>query len=145
MPSEEFREGARRNERREVAVAVIVDGDSVLVTRRGDAQHLGGHAEFPGGHREAGETLEQCAVREAREEVGLAVRVVRRLATASHDDEQRRLDLTFFECACVGGREPAAAAVAERGARWVARSQLASLPFPPANAAVVRALAGATA
>lgn len=145
MPSEEFREGAFRSGRSEIAVAVILDGDAVLVTRRGDAQHLGGLAEFPGGHREAGETLEQCAVREAREEVGLDVRVVRRLATALHDDAQRRLALTFFECACVGGREPAAAAVAERGARWVARSQLATLPFPPANAAVVRALAGSTA
>ena len=145
MPSEEFREGARRSERSEIAVAVILDGDAVLVTRRGDQQHLGGLAEFPGGHREAGETLEQCAVREAREEVGLDVRVVRRLATAHHDDAQRRLALTFFECACVGGRDLAAAAVALRGARWVARSQLASLPFPPANAAVVRALAGSRA
>ena len=145
MPSEEFREGVLQREPREIAVAVIVDGDAVLVTRRGDAQHLGGHAEFPGGHREPGESLEQCAVREAQEEVGLAVRVVRRLATARHQDERRRLELTFFECACVGGREPSSAAVTQRGARWVPRSELATLPFPPANAAVVRALAAAPA
>jgi mutator protein MutT len=142
VPSEEFRESARRNGRREIAVAIIRAGDAVLVTQRGDAQHLGGLAEFPGGQREEGETLEECAVREVREEVGLDVRVVRRLATARHDDARRQLDLTFFECECVGPRDLAAEIVTGRGARWVARAELAGLPFPPANGAIIQALAG---
>jgi mutator protein MutT len=84
---------------REIAVALIEDGPRIVVARRGDGQHLGGHDEFPGGHREPGESLEECAVREAREETGLEVRVVRRVATAEHVDERRRLALHFFECA----------------------------------------------
>jgi mutator protein MutT len=142
VPSEEYRENARHGARREIAVAVVLDGDAVLVQLRDRSSHLGGLAEFPGGQREAGETLEACVVREVMEEVGLAVRVVRRIARARHDDAERRLDLTFFECACVGPSALAPAVVAARGARWVARAELAGLSFPPANAAVVRALAG---
>ena len=125
---------------REIAVALILDGDRVVVARRAAAQHLGGHDEFPGGHREPGESLEQCCVREAREETGLEVRIVGRVATAEHVDARRRLAVHFFECACTGSREISAAAQAGRGARWIERARLAELDFPPANAAVVRAL-----
>ena len=125
---------------REIAVALVLDADSVVVARRGAAKHLGGHDEFPGGHREPGETLEQCCVREAREETGLDVRVVGRVATAEHVDERRRLELHFFECVCTGSRTISAAAQADHGARWIERARLAELDFPPANAAVVRAL-----
>jgi 8-oxo-dGTP diphosphatase len=125
---------------REIAVALILDGDRVVVARRAAAQHLGGHDEFPGGHREPGESLEQCCVREAREETGLEVRIVGRVATAEHVDARRRLEVHFFECACTGSRELSAAAQAGRGARWIERARLAELDFPPANAAVVRAL-----
>ncbi len=38
-------------------------------------QHLAGHWAFPKGHVEAGETEEECAVREIREETGLTVRL----------------------------------------------------------------------
>jgi 8-oxo-dGTP diphosphatase len=125
---------------REIAIALILDADRVVVARRGAAQHLGGHDEFPGGHREPGESLEQCCVREAREETGLVVRVVGRVATAEHVDARRRLEIHFFECACTGSREISAAARAGRGARWIERARLSELDFPPANAAVVRAL-----
>jgi 8-oxo-dGTP diphosphatase len=126
---------------REIAVALIEDGPRIVVARRGDGQHLGGHDEFPGGHREPGESLEECAVREALEETGLEVRVVRRVATAEHVDERRRLELHFFECACVGARAIPPAALARHGARWIERARLGELDFPPANAALVRELA----
>jgi mutator protein MutT len=48
------------------------EGWSILFTRR--AEHLvshGGQIAFPGGSVEEGETLEQAAMREAREEVGI--------------------------------------------------------------------------
>ena len=125
---------------REIAVVFIFDADRIVVARREAVMHLGGHDEFPGGHREPGESLEQCCVREAREETGLVVRVVGRVATVGHVDERRRLEIHFFECACAGAREISAAAQASHGARWIERARLAELDFPPANAAVVRAL-----
>ena len=46
-----------------------IDGEIKYVL----AQHLGGHYGFPKGHMEGGETEEETALREVREEVGLSV------------------------------------------------------------------------
>lgn len=52
---------------------VIVTADrSVLLIRRREPPHVGEHA-LPGGHVEPGETALQAAVREAMEEVGIAI------------------------------------------------------------------------
>lgn len=54
----------------------------VVFTRQGGEiryliiRHLGGHCGFPKGHMEAGETEEQTAIREIREEVGLRVSLI---------------------------------------------------------------------
>ena len=44
----------------------------VLTLRREDLSDHAGQISFPGGQREAGETLRETALREAREEIGLA-------------------------------------------------------------------------
>ena len=46
---------------------------------------------FPGGTREIGETLHEAALREAREEVGLEVRLVEQVWTFDFDDKPLRL------------------------------------------------------
>ena len=126
----------------DVVAAVVRDGERVLVTSRPAGAHLGGHDEFPGGRREPGETLEQACVREVKEEVGLDVKVVGLLGIAWHQDAERKLALSFFECACTGPTELSAEVVTERVARWVDRRELPKLNFPPANRDVVKRLAG---
>lgn len=57
-----------------VGVAVIIRrGGAVLLGRRLSTSHGGGTWQFPGGHLEAFETVEDCARREALEETGLAI------------------------------------------------------------------------
>jgi 8-oxo-dGTP diphosphatase len=125
---------------KDVVVAVVRDGERVLVARRPPEAHLGGHDEFPGGRRETGESLEEACVREVKEELGLAVRVVKLLAVAWHEDAERRLALSFYECACDGPTEVAPALAEKRAARWVAIGELGRLDFPPANRDVLRRL-----
>jgi 8-oxo-dGTP diphosphatase len=55
--------------------AVVLDGDRVLLVRRGQ-QPLQGEWSIPGGALELGETLEAGVCREVAEETGLAVRIV---------------------------------------------------------------------
>ena len=55
----------------EVAAALIQDASGrYLIARRREGTHLAGFWEFPGGKREADETLEQCLKRELSEELG---------------------------------------------------------------------------
>ncbi len=51
---------------------VVLDGEQVLLIRRGKAPKLG-EWSLPGGHAEVGETLRAAAVREVEEETGLSV------------------------------------------------------------------------
>jgi 8-oxo-dGTP diphosphatase len=57
-----------------VGVAVI-DGGRVLAARRVHPPSAAGRWELPGGKAEPGESWEDCAVREIREELGCSVRV----------------------------------------------------------------------
>ena len=54
--------------------AVILDGDRVVLVRRGSAP-LKGEWSLPGGAVEIGETLVECVAREIAEETGLVVEV----------------------------------------------------------------------
>lgn len=84
---------AVRAERREPVVrqragVIIVRGGKVALIRR---EHASGKVYylFPGGGVEAGETLEQAAVREAREELGLNVRLDGIAAVVSHNGSEQ--------------------------------------------------------
>lgn len=57
------------------AIAVLVDGDRVLLAQRSKAPDKGLWG-FPGGHVEPGETALEAARRELREETGLEARAV---------------------------------------------------------------------
>lgn len=58
---------------KEVSAAIIVEGDCVLLARRAPGQKLEGLWEFPGGKREVDETIEDCLIRELKEELALSV------------------------------------------------------------------------
>ncbi len=61
-----------------VGVAVLIEQNGRLLMLRRSGVELGvGAWGVPGGHLDFGETPEQCAIREAHEETGLAVSDVR--------------------------------------------------------------------
>lgn len=125
----------RETARTEIAIAVVRHRDRVLIGRRDDDRPLAGFWEFPGGKLEAGETTATAAVRECREETGLAITVIGTLDIVEHDYEHGRLRLSFHDC------RPVDADSAPRSPfRWVAVAQLAEHEFPPANATVVKML-----
>ena len=120
-----------------VTAAVIERGDEILVTRRPEGVHLEGHWEFPGGKCEAGESLEVCMVREIREELGVEVEVGEELLATSHAYPDRRVELHFLSCTVVGTPVPQLG----QEMRWVRRSDLSALRFPPADEELIRLLA----
>jgi 8-oxo-dGTP diphosphatase len=120
-----------------VAIAVVEHERRYLVGTRGPDQPLSGRAEFPGGRCLPGEGGGACAVRECREETGLAVTAVRLLHQGRHAYPHGTLDLEFWLCRLEPG---------ERGDRsggrfeWVPAEALKALDFPEANRPVLEIL-----
>jgi mutator protein MutT len=92
--------------------------------------HLEGFWEFPGGKREAGETLEECLRRELSEELGADFTVGDRVETVTWRYPEKTVVLHFFRCwLSAGVIEPR-----ERQAHaWVEAGHLGSYAFPPAD------------
>jgi 8-oxo-dGTP diphosphatase len=119
-----------------VTAAVIERDDAFLVTRRQQGVHLEGYWEFPGGKCETGESHADCLARELREELAVAVTVGAEILTTTHVYPERSVELHFMRCELRG--EP----VPQQGQamRWVARAELKTLAFPPADEELIRML-----
>ena len=72
-----------------VDVVVPSEGGRILLIRRGSDPYEG-HWALPGGFVEVGETLESAAAREAEEETGLKVEIVRLIGVYSDPDRDPR-------------------------------------------------------
>jgi 8-oxo-dGTP diphosphatase len=120
-----------------VAAAVVEVDGRFLVTRRQAGVHLEGYWEFPGGKCEPGETMAACVSRELREELDAGADVAEELFATAHDYADRTVELHFFRCALTSAPQPRLG----QEMRWVARGELATLRFPPADAALIDRLA----
>jgi len=121
-----------------VVTAAVVERDGrYLVTRRLRGTHLEGYWEFPGGKCEPGETHAACLVREIREELGCDVHVGEKLLSVAHEYPERTVELHFFRCTTSGEPQP----LLGQELRWIARQELRTLDFPPADDELIRLLA----
>ena len=118
----------------EVSAGIIrrLDG-AVLICQRGEGRHNAHLWEFPGGKREAGETAEQCLIRELREELALPVTDVKALC----EREAEGIRFTFLTA--VTDAEPTL--TEHEAARFVPARAMLQYAFCPADEPVARALA----
>jgi mutator protein MutT len=122
----------------QIALAIIWRNDEILITkRRADADHLANFWEFPGGKVKSEESHEDCAIREALEEVGIEIEVVHHHDIIAWEYPERLVSLHPFNCRAVRG-EPQAIEVADW--KWVRPVDLKIEDFPPANAELIRDL-----
>jgi 8-oxo-dGTP diphosphatase len=125
-----------------VVAAALTDAEGrVLLQRRPEGKAMAGLWEFPGGKMEAGERPEAALVRELEEELGIAVdeAALAPAAFASADNGGRHMLLLLYLCRVWRG-EPAALHASELA--WIAPRDMPSLPMPPADVPLVRALIG---
>jgi A/G-specific adenine glycosylase len=121
-----------------IGVGVVRDDSGrVLIDQRLQEGLLGGLWEFPGGKQEPGEAIEATIRRELREELAIEVTVGEELITVEHAYSHKRLRFVVHLCRWLAG-EPQP--LASQQVRWVAPEQLASYPFPAANARIIAAL-----
>ena len=86
-----------------VTAAIIERNGKVLIARRAPHSKLSGMWEFPGGKVELGETLQDCLIRELREELGIEVIVGRLLAASEYHYEHGSFRIHAFEVDWVSG------------------------------------------
>jgi 8-oxo-dGTP diphosphatase len=90
--------------------------------------------EFPGGKLEKGEEPEECLAREIREELGLEIAVLHRLAAKVHRYESWTIELIPFVCRISGG---VLHLHEHRAATWSAPEELFRLDWPAADIPVL--------
>lgn len=121
----------------DVGCALILKEGRLLIAQRKPGSNLAGYWEFPGGKREPGESLEDCLVREAREELNVLIRPRKKISQEEHELSDRVLDLHFYVCDWVSG------APCRRDCldyKWVEPEALIHFRFPPADGALIREL-----
>jgi len=102
-------------------IAIIKD-DKILLTKREDFEVWC----LPGGHSEAGESLAQTAIREAREETGYIVSIVRLVGVYSRLSDGNDIHGALFVGEIIGGEmKPQAEEVIDIGF-----FNLDKLPYP---------------
>ncbi|WLD14218.1 (deoxy)nucleoside triphosphate pyrophosphohydrolase [Planctellipticum variicoloris] len=120
-----------------VGIAVVEHRGRYLVGTRGADLVLAGKAEFPGGKAEREEDPQVAAVRECREETGLAVTATRLLHQVRHTYDHGTVELFFWLCQPL----PTAEVVEElNGFRWLTPAEMRPLDWPAANRAVLEEL-----
>ncbi|MER8490263.1 8-oxo-dGTP diphosphatase MutT [Mesorhizobium australicum] len=120
-----------------VAACALVDADGrVLLAQRPQGKQLAGLWEFPGGKVEAGETPEQCLVRELQEEIGIETDIpcLAPLTFASHSYDDFHLLMPLFVCRRFRGiAQPREG----QALKWVRPKQMRDYPMPPADTPLI--------
>ena len=123
-----------------VVVAAVIERDGAfLLTQRLAGTHLEGRWEFPGGKCEPHESHAEALRRELHEELDIVAAVGPLVHVVRHAYADRVVELSFYACGYEGEPKP----MIGQQMRWVPRQELASLPFPDADAALIAQLAGA--
>jgi mutator protein MutT len=117
-----------------VVAAVVEENDAFLVTRRPQGVHLAGLWEFPGGKIDPAESHADALRREMREELDTDVEVRDLVFETTHAYPDRTVALFFYDCVLRQAPRP----LLRQEMRWVKRSELAGLDFPPADEELIR-------
>ncbi|WP_030165192.1 (deoxy)nucleoside triphosphate pyrophosphohydrolase [Spirillospora albida] len=119
-----------------VGAAIIADG-RLLSAQRAEPPHMAGRWELPGGKVDPGETDEAALVRECREELGVTVRLGRRVGGDWRLGASALLRVWTAEI--VAG-EPRA--LEHLALRWLGPGELYDVDWLPGDLPVVDVLAG---
>ena len=114
----------------EVTAAIIRQNGKFLRCQRPAHKNCGLLWEFPGGKIEAGETGEQCIIRECQEELGITLNVERELTDVIYEYPDRTVHIHFYlamiESGILNNKEHEAVA-------WVTNKEMQEYDFCPAD------------
>ncbi|PJF30884.1 MAG: A/G-specific adenine glycosylase [Phototrophicales bacterium] len=122
----------------DVAAGIIIGDDGrILIAQRPNAGLLGGLWEFPGGKREAGETMPQALIRELHEELGIMVEVGDLFIKVKHAFTHFKITLHAYICKIISGTPQL---LGVQNVAWVTPDEFGQYAFGKADRAVIQAL-----
>jgi 8-oxo-dGTP diphosphatase len=121
----------------QVTCAIILKGKKILVAQRNELMKLPLKWEFPGGKLNEGESERECILRELKEELGIEVRILRRLNNYEFDYGDFYINLIPFLVEYVKGE---VYLTEHRKAIWVRKGELSKLDWAPADIPIVNQL-----
>jgi 8-oxo-dGTP diphosphatase len=114
----------------DVCAAVIRRGGRWLLAERKQGSDLENHWEFPGGKLHEGESQAACITREIREELGVGIFCLGKMAEIRHVAEERTVILHFLACQLEDG-EPRGCEGQKVG--WFSLEEMETLLLAPAD------------
>lgn len=123
---------------KKVIAGVFVKDGKIMIAQRGKKDPFLGKWEFPGGKLEAGETEQECLVRELFEEFGIHAKIGAYIGSSfftNHDGKNMELRAYF-----VDGYSGDFTLTEHLELRWVEKKELFSYEMPPADAPIVQTL-----
>ena len=122
-----------------VGTAIIVnDHNEILIGQRPEGKALAGLWEFPGGKQEEGETVEQCIVREIKEELNVCCEVKEFLMEVSKKYEHGDFKLSVYKAKIID--EGNLKALVHQDLKWVSSKDMGNYEFPPADVEIIEFL-----
>ncbi|MBB6272692.1 8-oxo-dGTP diphosphatase [Pedobacter cryoconitis] len=120
----------------DVSCALIISHNGqVLVAQRSLNMHLPLKWEFPGGKVEPGESAGECLIREIREELGVEIKIVKKMSPVVYDQGKQIIRLIPFQCVLVRGQVK----LTEHAAfLWLEPAALSTLDWAEADIPVVQ-------
>lgn len=123
----------------DVTAAIIINDGKVLIAQRAEKQKLAGRWEFPGGKVEAGETPEECLVREIEEELGIKIKVDSFFGENVYEYDTGTIRLLAYKAKWVGGEFKL---TDHSQIKWVRPEELEDHDFAPADIFFIKKLKG---
>ncbi len=123
----------------EVAAAIFRRNGRIFLCRRGEGGNCAHLWEFPGGKLEAGETPEDCLIRECREELQVEIKIDGLYEQFDYDYPDRSIRFYFFDARILQG-EPQLKVHTQ--AAWLWPKELALYEACPADVELIKRLSG---
>jgi 8-oxo-dGTP diphosphatase len=120
-----------------VTAAIIRKNEKVLICQRKAGGNCSFLWEFPGGKLEVNETLEECLIRECKEELDIDIAVKDVFAKTSYQFPDQEIAFTFFNAELVSGT---IILNVHNDYKWVLPKELSNYDFCPADVEILEKL-----
>jgi len=118
-----------------VTCAIITHQNKILVTQRKSSSDHPLKWEFPGGKLKPDETIEECVIREIREELDIGIEIIDTLIAVKHDYGFKQIELIPFLCDFKSGEIKL---IEHHNFMWVSLSDLVKIDFADADRKLIQ-------